>query len=232
MRINKYIAQSGYCSRRQADELIVAGRVLVNGETAVQGQQVEAHDIVTIGTKRIKNETHKIYLAYHKPVGIMCTTDTSKRDNIIKAVNYPNRIFPVGRLDVASSGLILLTNDGDFSELVTGGDKRDEHGKRNKIEKEYIVDVDKPITPEFIDALKKGITILGQVTLPAKAQKLGTKKFRIVLVQGLNRQIRRMCEVFDYKVKHLQRVRIGEILLGDLQPGQWREITKQEIGIE
>lgn len=224
MRINKYIAQSGYCSRRQADVLVADGTVTINGHKAEPGSQVQEGDTVKVGNKVIgQKSVQKVYIAYHKPVGIMCTTDQSKKDNIIDAINFKQRIFPIGRLDVASSGLILLTNDGEIVNTINKAE--------NKLEKEYLVEVDHKLSDEFIHAMKSGINILDRTTLPAKVQKLGAKKFRIILVQGWNRQIRRMCEAYDYKVKALHRVRVGEIVLGDMKPGQWRTITKNEIGV-
>lgn len=224
MRINKYIAQSGYCSRRQADVLVDDGTVTINGHKAEPGSQVHEGDTVKIGNKVIgQKSVQKVYIAYHKPVGIMCTTDQSKKDNIIDAINYKQRIFPIGRLDVASSGLTLLTNDGEIVNTINKAE--------NKLEKEYLVEVDHKLSDEFIHAMKTGINILDRTTLPAKVQKLSAKKFRIILVQGWNRQIRRMCEAYDYKVKTLHRVRVGEIVLGDMKPGEWRTITKNEIGV-
>jgi 23S rRNA pseudouridine2604 synthase len=221
MRLNKYIAQSGFCSRRQADQLIQSGDVLVNGEPAEMGQQVLSTDRIEVKGLRIGGAQQHVYLAYHKPVGIMCTTDTRKKDNIIEAVNYPQRVFPVGRLDVASSGLILLTNDGALVNRINKAE--------NKLEKEYVVRVNLPITPAFLTAMAQGVEILGRKTLPARVTRVDDHTFRIVLIQGMHRQIRRMCQALGYRVKKLHRERVGKLQIGQLLVGEYKEIELTEV---
>ena len=218
MRINKFLTQANYCSRREADRLIEKGLVKINDTVAQLGQQIETGDRVFVGGKEvIMDKSEKIYLAYHKPVGIIWTTDTSKPDNIIDAINYPERVYPIGRLDVASSGLILLTNDGEIVNKILKG--------KNKIEKEYVVDVDKPVTEDKIQRLKKGIILDGHKTLPAKIKKTDTKRFSITIVEGKNRQIRRMCEMVGWRVIRLHRVRIGGLRLGNIPAGSYKQIV-------
>ena len=224
MRLNKYLSESGACSRREADTLIAEGRVTVNGKPAVLGTQVEDNDDVRldgdqVGTARKKAKP--VYIALNKPVGITCTTERHVAGNIVDFVDHPERVFPIGRLDKDSEGLILLTNDGDIVNEVL----RAEHHH----EKEYVVAVDRVLTPEFIANLSAGVRLPDATTKPCKVQKLGPKVFRITLTQGLNRQIRRMCEAFDYQVEALQRVRIMHINLGQLPLGRWRNLTQQEI---
>jgi 23S rRNA pseudouridine2604 synthase len=221
MRLNKFLAETGSCSRRQADQWIEAGRVTVNGATAVLGTQVEAGDDVRVDGRPLRARPKRVYLALNKPVGIECTTDRDVPGNIVDFVAYPERIFPIGRLDKDSEGLILLTNDGDIVNTVL----RAEH----EHEKEYIVSVDRPLTPAFLAAMAAGVPILDTVTNPCKVTPVGRNTFRIVLTQGLNRQIRRMCEHFDYTVRRLQRVRIMHVHLGTLPVGQWRELTDIEL---
>jgi 23S rRNA pseudouridine2604 synthase len=221
MRLNKFLAETGSCSRRQADQWIEAGRVTVNGATAVLGTQVEAGDDVRVDGRPLRTRPKRVYLALNKPVGIECTTDRDVPGNIVDFVAYPERIFPIGRLDKDSEGLILLTNDGDIVNTVL----RAEH----EHEKEYIVSVDRPLTPAFLAAMAAGVPILDTVTNPCKVTPVGRNTFRIVLTQGLNRQIRRMCEHFDYTVRRLQRVRIMHVHLGTLPVGQWRELTDIEL---
>ncbi len=218
--LNKYISQSGYCSRREADKLIEQGRVLLNSTIAQKGNRVVPSDEVIVDGQRIKSKKKAVYLALNKPVGITSTTDTRDPDNIIDFIQYKERIFPIGRLDKSSSGLILLTNNGDAVNPIL----REE----NNHEKEYIVGVNKPITTDFIKKMRTGVPILGTKTKPAKVNQLKESLFRIVLTQGLNRQIRRMCEYLGYKVTSLKRVRIMHIKLGDLPNGNWRYLTEEE----
>jgi len=222
MRLNKYLSETGVCSRREADEWIAAGRVTINGTLAVLGTQVREGDDVRLDGEPVGSRPRRVYLALNKPTGIECTTDREVPDNIVDFVDYPERVFPIGRLDKDSEGLILLTNDGDIVNRVL----RAEH----EHEKEYLVSVDRPLTPAFISGMARGVPILGTVTNPCRITQVGRNTFRIVLTQGLNRQIRRMCEHFDYTVRRLQRVRIMHIQLGQLPIGQWRELTRIEVG--
>lgn len=223
-RINKFLSEVGYCSRREADKLIEAGRVTINGSVPEMGAKISKDDIVSVDGKDIKNTKESfVYLAFNKPVGIVCTTDTSvEKDNIIEFINYPKRIFPIGRLDKPSEGLILLTDDGDIVNKILRAS--------NNHEKEYIVTVDKPISQTFIERMSGGIPLaeLNAVTKKCKVEKLSTYEFRIILTQGLNRQIRRMCEYLSYEVLALKRVRIMNIKL-DMPIGNYRELTKQEL---
>lgn len=221
VRINKYVASSGFCSRRQADELVEAGRVTVDGEVAVNGTVVEDGNVVKVDGKEIFPEDNKIYLALHKPLGITCTTDRRDPSNIIDFIGMDDRIFPIGRLDKNSSGLILLTNDGDIVNKLL----RYENGH----EKEYMVRVNRKIEPGFKEQMEAGIEILGQKTLPCKVTVTGTHTFNIILKQGLNRQIRRMCDALGYRVTKLRRIRFINITLGDMKPGDIRKLTKEEI---
>ncbi|MCR5200915.1 MAG: pseudouridine synthase [Saccharofermentans sp.] len=221
VRINKYIASSGFCSRRQADELVEAGKVTVDGVVAVNGTVVEEGNVVIVDGKEILPEDNKIYIALHKPLGITCTTDLRDPSNIIDYLGMDDRIFPIGRLDKNSSGLILLTNDGDIVNKLL----RAENGH----EKEYQVRVDRKIEPGFKEKMEAGIVILGQKTLPCKVTVTGAHTFNIVLKQGLNRQIRRMCEALGYRVTKLRRIRFINITLGDMKPGDRRNLTKEEI---
>ena len=221
MRLNKYLAETGACSRRQADQWIDAGRVTVNGTRAVLGTQVNDGDDVRVDGRPLRPKPKRVYLALNKPIGIECTTDRDVPGNIVDFVGYPERVFPIGRLDKDSEGLILLTNDGDIVNTVL----RAEH----EHEKEYIVSVDRPLTPEFLDGMASGVPILDTITNPCRVTQTGRNTFRIVLTQGLNRQIRRMCEHFDYTVRRLQRVRIMHIQLGSLPVGQWRNLTEKEV---
>lgn len=221
IRINKYISEKGICSRREADELIRQGKVTINGQRAEMGSKVFPGDIVKLGGKVLKPKDPPVYIAFNKPVGIVCTTDRREKDNIIDYINYPRRIFPIGRLDKDSEGLILLTSDGDIvNKILRAG---------NNHEKEYIVTVDKPVTQHFIESMKSGVRILGTVTRKCKAEKLSRYVFRIILTEGMNRQIRRMCEVFGYKVVKLKRVRIMNVKLGSLPEGSWRHLTPGEL---
>jgi 23S rRNA pseudouridine2604 synthase/16S rRNA pseudouridine516 synthase len=222
-RINKYLSEVGYCSRRRADKLIEEGKVTINGEVPEKGTKVEYGDKVEVEGQIIEKSTkeNKIYLAFNKPVGIVCTTDRRvEPDNIIDFIKYPKRIFPIGRLDKLSEGLIFLTNDGDIVNKILRG--------RNNHEKEYIVSVNFPINREFIDAMSNGVEILGTITKKCFAKQLGPKKFKIILTQGLNRQIRRMCESLGYRVQSLKRVRIMNIKL-DIPIGKYRKFTEEEL---
>jgi len=221
VRLNKFLGESGTCSRREADQWIEAGRVTVNGTVAVLGTQVAEGDVVLVDGKPVPKRPRRVYLALNKPVGIECTTDREVPGNIVDFVGHGERVFPIGRLDKDSEGLILLTNDGDVVNTVL----RAEH----EHEKEYVVAVDRPLTPEFLAGMARGVPILDTVTNPCRLTQVGRNTFRIVLTQGLNRQIRRMCEYFDYTVRNLQRVRIMHIRLGDLPLGRWRNLTPDEI---
>ena len=221
MRLNKFLGETGVCSRREADAWIEAGRVQVNGVTAVLGTQVQDGDEVLLDGEPVVARPERVYLALNKPVGVECTTDRDVPDNIVDFVGHRERVFPIGRLDKDSEGLILLTNDGDIVNRVL----RAEH----EHEKEYIVSVDRPLTSEFLESVASGVPILDTVTNPCKVRQIGRNTFRIVLTQGLNRQIRRMCEHFDYTVRRLQRVRIMHIHLGDLPVGRWRNLTAAEV---
>ncbi len=221
MRLNKFIADSGFCSRRKADTLIEAGRVTVNGRRAKLGDQVGTNDRIAIDKiPIIPHEKRDIIIAFHKPVGVISSFDTTKNNTLADWIDIGERIFHVGRLDVASSGLLLLTNNGEVAEAITH--PRGEH------EKEYVVTVDKKLTRSFIDAMRQGIVILGKKTKPARVKKLSDKKFSIVLTEGRNRQIRRMCEKLGFEVKKLRRIRVMNIELGSLGEGNWRELTKKE----
>ena len=222
-RINKYLSEVGYCSRRVADSLIEKGKVTINGEIPEMGTKVEDGDQVEVEGQRIeKSMKHeKIYLVFNKPAGIVCTTDRRvESDNIIDFIKYPTRIFPIGRLDKPSEGLIFLTNDGDIVNKILRA--------RNNHEKEYIVSVNRPINRDFIQSMSNGVEILDTITKNCFVKQLGPKKFRIILTQGLNRQIRRMCEYLGYRVKSLKRVRIMNIKL-DVSTGEYREFTKEEL---
>lgn len=221
IRINKAISSSGYCSRRQADTLIESERVTINGRTAVLGDRVTEEDVVAVDGKPIKEENKSIYLILNKPVGITCTTDRRVLGNVIDFINYPERIFHVGRLDKPSEGLLLMTNDGDIVNKILRAEY--EH------EKEYIVRVDRPITSSFIHKMSAGVPILDTVTKRCKVEQVSRFTFRIILQQGLNRQIRRMCEHFNYNVEALKRVRLMHIELDNLPTGEWRYLTTQEL---
>ena len=223
IRINKYLSEVGYCSRRVADRLIKEGKVTINGKVPAMGTKVAEGDQVEVNCQRIeKSRKYKnIYLAFNKPIGIVCTTDRRvDPDNIIDFIKYPSRIFPVGRLDKLSEGLIFLTNDGDIVNKILRA--------RNNHEKEYIVSVNRPINRDFIKGMSGGIEILDTITKNCFVRKLGPKKFKIILTQGLNRQIRRMCESLGYRVVSLKRVRIMNIKL-DVPTGQYREFTREEL---
>lgn len=222
IRINKYLSEIGYCSRRAADKLIEQGRITVNGKAVEMGMKVSLQDLVAVDGETVcKNTERPVYIAFNKPVGVVCTTDTKvEKDNIIDFINYPSRIFPIGRLDKPSEGLIFLTNDGDIVNKILRA--------RNNHEKEYVVTVNKPITKVFIDKMSKGVPILDTVTRPCKVKQRHQREFRIILTQGLNRQIRRMCEYLDYQVVRLKRVRIMNVSL-DVGKGKWRNLTNKEL---
>ncbi|WP_242929339.1 23S rRNA pseudouridine(2604) synthase RluF [Pontibacter vulgaris] len=222
IRLNKFISDTGTCSRREADKLIEQGRVTVNGKQPEVGAKVTAKDKVRVDGNLLEvDAVEPVYIALNKPAGIETTTDLSQRDNIIRFVNYPERIFPIGRLDKDSEGLIFLTNDGDIvNKILRAG---------NKHEKEYIVTVDKPINQAFVDRMSNGVSILGVNTKKCFVEQLGPNKFRIILTQGMNRQIRRMCEALGYEVQTLQRIRIMNITLAKLPLGQWRNLTDAEV---
>ena len=222
-RINKYLSEVGFCSRRRADRLIEEGKVRINGKVPEIGTKVDDCDLVEVEGQRIEKsiKQKKIYLAFNKPVGIVCTTNREvEPDNIIDFIKYPKRIFPIGRLDKLSEGLIFLTNDGDIVNKILRA--------RNNHEKEYIVSVNRPINSEFIQTMSNGVEILETITKNCFAKQMGPKKFKIILTEGLNRQIRRMCESLGYRVKSLKRVRIMNIKL-DLPVGKYREFTKKEL---
>ncbi len=222
VRINKYLSEVGYCSRRAADKLIEQGRVTINGKVPEMGTKIVRGDEVRVDGQLISEPKEKpVYIAFNKPIGIVCTTDTGvEKDNIIDYINYPKRIFPIGRLDKPSEGLIFLTNDGDIVNKILRA--------RNHHEKEYVVWVNKPITPSFLARMRKGVPILGTVTRECEVAQIDTRQFKIILTQGLNRQIRRMCEYLDYKVTRLKRVRIMNVCL-DVPVGKWRYLTDAEL---
>jgi 23S rRNA pseudouridine2604 synthase len=220
MRINKFISEAGQASRRGADKLITEGRVTINGKRATIGSQVEPGDDVRVNGNQLFVARNNVYIALNKPVGITSTTEKGVKGNIVDLVNHPFRVFHIGRLDKDSEGLILLTNDGDIVNEILRSE--------NQHEKEYVVSVDRPITPEFLKQMSEGVKILDTVTLPCKVEQLSKYDFKIILTQGLNRQIRRMCEALGYNVYRLQRVRIMNIQLDNLPVGQWRYLSKKE----
>lgn len=222
VRINKYLSEIGYCSRRAADKLIQEERITVNGKPVEMGLKVTPKDEIAVDGIVVDQAGDKpVYIAFNKPVGIVCTTDTRvEKDNIIDYINFPTRIFPIGRLDKPSEGLIFLTNDGDIVNKILRA--------RNQHEKEYVVTVNRPITEEFIQKMAAGVPILDTVTRPCNVKQTHKKEFRIILTQGLNRQIRRMCEYLDYRVVTLKRVRIMNVSL-DVGKGKWRHLTKKEM---
>jgi len=219
--LNKFISQTGICSRREADKWIEAGKVKINGVVAQKGNRVGERDKVTVDGKPLKNKPKQVYLALHKPPGITCTTDLKDKTNIIDFINHPKRIFPIGRLDKPSTGLILLTNDGDIVNDILRVE--------NNHEKEYLVTVNRPITTQFIKRMSNGLPILGTKTKKCVVERRGKMGFKIILTQGLNRQIRRMCEFLDYQVVTLKRVRIMNIHLGNLKIGKWRNLSVEEF---
>ncbi len=221
-RINKYLSEVGYCSRRAADRLIEKGRVTINGVVPEMGTKITKGDVIRVDGKLISTPQEEfVYIAFNKPIGIVCTTNTKvEKNNIIDFINYPKRIFPIGRLDKPSEGLIILTNDGDIVNKILRA--------RNHHEKEYIVTVDKPVTKAFVEKMSHGVSILDTVTRKCDVKQLNKCTFNIILTQGLNRQIRRMCEALDYRVVQLKRVRIMNVTL-DIPVGQWRNLTKTEL---
>ncbi|WP_019039001.1 pseudouridine synthase [Psychroflexus tropicus] len=222
IRINKYLSQAGFCSRREADKLMEQGRITINGELITMGTKVNPGDKVYVDGKLIEFETEEhVYLAVHKPKGVVCTTNAKvEKNNIVDLVNYPTRIYPVGRLDKMSEGLILMTNDGEIVNKILRA--------RHYHDKEYLVTVDKPITEQFIEKMRNGVPILDTITRKCEVEKLGDRSFKIILTQGLNRQIRRMCEALDYRVRTLKRTRIKNIIL-DVEKGNYRHLTKEEV---
>jgi len=221
VRLNKYISETGVCSRREADKWIEAGRVTCNGQVAALGTRVVDGDEICIDGEPIGAKRRQVYIALNKPVGVTCTTEAHIEDNIIDLVGYPERIFPIGRLDKDSEGLILLTNDGDIVNEILRAE--------NNHEKEYIVTVDRPITDLSLKMMAGGVKIMGELTKPCRVSRIDRESFRMILTQGLNRQIRRMCSALGYKAQRLQRVRIMNIHLGSLSSGQWRHLTDPEL---
>lgn len=221
VRLNKFLSEAGVCSRREADRLIESGRVFVDGKRAETGMKVSANQEVRVGKKVVSKGNEMVLLAVNKPVGIVCTEEKREKKNIIRFLNYPTRITYIGRLDKDSEGLLLMTNNGDIiNKMMRAG---------NRHEKEYKVTVDKAVTPEFIEKMGAGVPILDTVTRPCQVEQIGKYKFRIILTQGLNRQIRRMCEYFGYKVTRLERVRVMNIELGNLKSGEYRNVTEEEL---
>lgn len=221
IRINKYISQCGYCSRREADRLVAAGKVLINGNPASMGAKVSPEDQVIIEGTLLTNTENEIILAFHKPKGVVCTTSKKDKNNVIDYIGFPQRIYPVGRLDKDSTGLLLLTNNGQLMDDILRGS--------HYHEKEYVVTVDKPMTDTIYQAMEQGVPILDTMTRPCRIVPKDKKCFHIILTQGLNRQIRRMCEYFGYRVRTLKRIRIMNIRLGNLPEGKWRYLTEEEI---
>ncbi|MDK8194782.1 23S rRNA pseudouridine(2604) synthase RluF [Paenibacillus sp. UMB7766-LJ446] len=220
MRINKFISETGFCSRREADRLVESGKVTINGVTAELGSQAEDGDDVRINGQPIKEKRKHVYIALNKPVGITSTTERHIQGNIVDFVGHKERIFPIGRLDKDSEGLILMTNDGDIVNRILRAEGRHE--------KEYIVTVDRAVTPSFLRGMSTGVKILGEMTLPCTVTRISDRVFRIILTEGKNRQIRRMCSAFGYEVRKLKRIRIMNIHLGEQATGTWRELTSAE----
>jgi len=221
INLNKFISSTGICSRREAEKLIIEGRVTINGKTTQLGNRVFDGDIVKVNGQLLKSKPKTLYIAFNKPVGIVCTTDSKERNNIVKYINHHERLFPIGRLDKPSQGLIFLTNDGDIvNKILRAG---------NNHEKEYIVTVDKKITDTFISKMGNGIPILGTITKKCKVEKISDYVFKIILTQGLNRQIRRMCEYLGFEVTKLNRIRIMNVNLDKLKIGDWRELSSEEM---
>lgn len=221
IRLNKYLSEAGVCSRREADAWIAAGKVTVDGKVATTGMKVTKEQVVKVGKRQIGGKRDMILLAVNKPVGIVCTEEKKEKKNIIRFLNYPERITYIGRLDKDSEGLLLMTNNGDIiNKMMRSG---------NQHEKEYIVKVDKPITAQFVRNMSSGVHILDTITRPCKVEAIGKYTFRIILTQGLNRQIRRMSEALGYRVVQLKRIRVMNITLGDLKPGEYRQVSAKEI---
>ena len=222
IRLNKYLSEAGVCSRREADRLVEAGRVTVDGRPALMGQRVNPGQAVCLDGKPVGGKERPVLLLVNKPAGIVCTTAEFKGEkNIVDLVRYPIRLYPVGRLDKESEGLILMTNQGELMDQILR--------PGNAHEKEYLVEVNRPVTGGFLEGLRRGVPMLGTVTAPCRVEKTGPKSFRMILTQGLNRQIRRMCEYFDYRVTHLVRVRVMNFTLDGIAPGGYREATKEEL---
>lgn len=222
VRLNKFLSEAGVCSRREADRLIEAGKVLVDGKRAETGMKISPSQEVKVGKKVVSRGNEMVLLAVNKPIGVVCTEEKKEKNNIIRFLKYPTRVTYIGRLDKDSEGLLLMTNNGDIiNKMMRAG---------NRHEKEYQVTVNKPLTPEFIEKMGAGVPILDTVTRPCKVKAVGKYKFQIILTQGLNRQIRRMCEYFGYKVTKLKRTRIMNIELGNLKTGEYRKVTAEEIG--
>lgn len=225
IRLNKFISDSGHCSRREADKLIEAGRVTINGEVPELGTRVNIGDNVSVDNQAIlpsaSNKSDRIYIAYHKPIGITCTTERHIKGNIIDAIGHPERIFPIGRLDKPSEGLIFLTSDGDIVNKILRAE--------NAHDKEYVVEVNRPLSESFIESMSRGVPILNTITKPCVVTMQSKMVFKIILTQGLNRQIRRMCEYLGYEVTKLKRSRIMSIRLAGLKVGQWRNLTEDEV---
>lgn len=221
VRINKYLSEAGVCSRREADRLLEEGRITIDGVPAVMGSKVTLGQVVMLDGKKVSKEEETIVIAFNKPVGVVCTSAKEEKNNIIDYIGYEKRIYPVGRLDKESQGLILLTNDGEMMNRILK--------TANNHEKEYVVTVNKPINREFIEGMEKGVPILDTVTRKCKVYKVNDTTFRIILMQGLNRQIRRMCEYFGYKVKRLERIRIMNIHLKGIEQGKYRSLTTEEL---
>lgn len=221
IRLNKFLSDAGYCSRREADRRIDKGEVTVNNQVAVMGQKVTLDDVVRVRGQLISREEEQIVIAFNKPVGVECTADMTNPDNIVDFIGYDKRIYPIGRLDKNSQGLILLTNDGSLVNHILKA--------ANYHEKEYVVTVDKPVDDSFVQKMSSGVEILGQMTRPCQVTKVNKHTFHIVLTQGLNRQIRRMCEELGYKVQKLKRIRIMNITLGNLPVGKYRNVTDEEL---
>ncbi len=220
MRVNKFLSEAGVCSRREADRLISAGKVTIDGRVAGLGDQIQEGQKVCVKGKQVRKQEEEVLLAFHKPRGIVCTAEKREKNNIVDYINYPLRIYPVGRLDKDSEGLILMTNQGEIvNKIMRSG---------NAHEKEYVVKVNQEITPEFLKRMAAGVPILDTITRPCQIYQTGKKSFRIILTQGLNRQIRRMCEYLGYRVMKLKRIRVMNIELGDLSSGEYREVTDQE----
>ena len=223
MRLNKYLSDAGVCSRREADRLVEEGKILVDGVQATLGMQVTAEQEILVNGKKVEREEKKILLVFHKPRGVECTTSPKVKNNVISYIGYPIRVYYVGRLDKDSEGLLLLTNEGELvNKIMRAG---------NCHEKEYVVTVDKPISREFIQKMKNGVPVLGTVTRKCQVFQTGKRTFQIILTQGMNRQIRRMCEYLGYRVKRLKRVRVMNICLGDLPVGKYREATAEEMQV-
>lgn len=220
IRLNKYLSDVGVCSRREADRLVEAGKITIDGRNAIMGERVTPQQRIVVNGKEIRKEQDKVLIVFNKPRGIVCTTSKKDPDNIVDYLNFEKRIYPIGRLDKDSEGLILLTNQGELVDKILRGS--------NYHEKEYIVEVNKKVTEEFLNSMRNGVPILDTVTRPCEIQQIGERAFQIILTQGLNRQIRRMCEYLGYRVVHLKRIRVMNIHLGRLKSGTYRNVTQEE----